>query len=84
MDFKPERFNAENISKVHPYAYIPFSGGQRNCPGSKYANLVIKIFLSKFLMKYRVTTELRYEELQFHSEITTKLKQGYMVKVHRR
>jgi cytochrome P450 len=84
MDFKPERFNPENISKVHPYAHVPFSGGQRICPGFKYSSLPIKIFLSKFLMKYRVTTELKYEELQLHSEITTKLKQGYMVKVHRR
>jgi cytochrome P450 len=33
MEFKPDRFREENISKVHPYAYIPFSGGQRICPG---------------------------------------------------
>jgi cytochrome P450 len=80
MDFRPDRFRPENISKVHPYAYFPFSGGQRICPGYKYANLTMKIFLSKFLMKYRVTTELKYDELVFQAEITTTLKQGYMVK----
>jgi cytochrome P450 family 313 len=84
MDFKPDRFSPESISKVHPYAYIPFSGGQRICPGYKYANLTMKIFLSKFLMKYRVTTDLKYDELIFQNEFTTTFKQGFMVKVARR
>jgi cytochrome P450 len=84
MEFKPDRFREENISKVHPYAYNPFSGGQRICPGMKYANLAMKIFLSKFLMKYRVKTELRYEDLELQVRLTLTLKQGFMVKVERR
>ena len=56
--FKPERFlqkaNSPDETARHPFAFIPFSAGARNCIGQKFAMMEMKIILSLLLFNFEM------------------------------
>ncbi|XP_052737852.1 probable cytochrome P450 4p3 [Bicyclus anynana] len=82
LKFRPERFQMEPT--WHPYAYLPFSAGPRNCMGQKFAMMELKLTLSALLRRYRLLPVTKPEDIIFRFDYVLRVKDPIYVKLELR
>ena len=80
--FDPERFRGPAKDTRHPFQFIPFGAGPRNCIGMRFALMEAKIALVRILTKYKFVASPETQiPLEVRDGITLSAKDGVLVRV---
>uniref|UniRef100_A0A0K8SKZ1 Uncharacterized protein n=2 Tax=Lygus hesperus TaxID=30085 RepID=A0A0K8SKZ1_LYGHE len=80
-DYYPDHFLPEKVAARPKGAFLPFSFGGRACPGKLFGIQTSKLVLSMLLRRYKFTTSLKFEEMDYKYAIMLESVKGYPLEI---
>jgi cytochrome P450 len=84
LKFRPERFLERDSKEIHRYAYIPFSGGPRDCVGRRFAMMELVAIFSIVIRKVKFAPKQGYELIPVPTGVAQKPKHGMPLWISKR
>lgn len=81
--FIPERFEVGHSDR-HPYSWIPFSKGPRDCIGKAFSMIEMKVYVAYLMNNFKVVKAVNTEDMTVLLRIFLKSKTGIQIKLEPR